>query len=148
MFFFSSRRRHTRWPRDWSSDVCSSDLLCQAERKEKELRSQNTNVKSACGRTGIRRRSSIEVIRIYEGALREVCTLILSVRQQRQPHSYRQPLSLCLLSKEDERALEIHNFGLRLHASKNQQAIVSMTEDCLQSDSYNSHLRHSQYASA
>src|SRR5439155_4028273 len=27
MFFFSSRRRHTRWPRDWSSDVCSSDLF-------------------------------------------------------------------------------------------------------------------------
>src|SRR5215510_16439274 len=26
-FFFSSRRRHTRWPRDWSSDVCSSDLV-------------------------------------------------------------------------------------------------------------------------
>src|SRR5207253_5342171 len=25
-FFFSGRRRHTRWPRDWSSDVCSSDL--------------------------------------------------------------------------------------------------------------------------
>src|SRR6266508_5839550 len=25
-FCFSSRRRHTRWPRDWSSDVCSSDL--------------------------------------------------------------------------------------------------------------------------
>src|SRR5689334_22782159 len=26
MFFFSSRRRHTRWNCDWSSDVCSSDL--------------------------------------------------------------------------------------------------------------------------
>src|SRR5579862_5631660 len=25
-FFFSSRRRHTRWNCDWSSDVCSSDL--------------------------------------------------------------------------------------------------------------------------
>src|SRR5207253_8309599 len=25
--FYSSRRRHTRWPRDWSSDVCSSDLI-------------------------------------------------------------------------------------------------------------------------
>src|SRR5207253_5296924 len=24
-----SRRRHTRWPRDWSSDVCSSDLFRQ-----------------------------------------------------------------------------------------------------------------------
>src|SRR5690606_40352020 len=27
MFFCSSRRRHTRFSRDWSSDVCSSDLL-------------------------------------------------------------------------------------------------------------------------
>src|SRR5699024_11937997 len=26
IFFFSSRRRHTRSKRDWSSDVCSSDL--------------------------------------------------------------------------------------------------------------------------
>src|SRR5690625_7943718 len=30
-FVFSSRRRHTRWPRDWSSDVCSSDLGVQVE---------------------------------------------------------------------------------------------------------------------
>src|SRR3982751_3615880 len=28
IFFFSSRRRHTRSDRDWSSDVCSSDLVC------------------------------------------------------------------------------------------------------------------------
>src|SRR3989338_10690831 len=28
MIFFSSRRRHTRWNCDWSSDVCSSDLPC------------------------------------------------------------------------------------------------------------------------
>src|SRR5699024_11374253 len=27
LFFFSSRRRHTRSKRDWSSDVCSSDLV-------------------------------------------------------------------------------------------------------------------------
>src|SRR5689334_24409256 len=30
VFFFSSRRRHTRWNCDWSSDVCSSDLLAEA----------------------------------------------------------------------------------------------------------------------
>src|SRR5690606_40545825 len=30
-FFFSSRRRHTRFSRDWSSDVCSSDLSNPAE---------------------------------------------------------------------------------------------------------------------
>src|SRR6266498_289934 len=29
-FFFSSRRRHTRCGRDWSSDVCSSDLFARA----------------------------------------------------------------------------------------------------------------------
>src|SRR2546430_12343189 len=30
-FFFSSRRRHTRFDCDWSSDVCSSDLVENAE---------------------------------------------------------------------------------------------------------------------
>src|SRR6266581_7950322 len=30
IFFFSSRRRHTRWTGDWSSDVCSSDLVGHA----------------------------------------------------------------------------------------------------------------------
>src|SRR5688572_30878902 len=41
IFFFSSRRRHTRFDCDWSSDVCSSDLfgvfplrVLHAERRE------------------------------------------------------------------------------------------------------------------
>src|SRR5215203_4606505 len=33
-FFFSSRRRHTRYWRDWSSDVCSSDLALRRDRSE------------------------------------------------------------------------------------------------------------------
>src|SRR2546430_2671342 len=33
IFFFSSRRRHTRFDCDWSSDVCSSDLLLWKGRK-------------------------------------------------------------------------------------------------------------------
>src|SRR5689334_23881280 len=36
-FFFSSRRRYTRWNCDWSSDVCSSDLL-RAVRNRGRLR--------------------------------------------------------------------------------------------------------------
>src|SRR5690606_40347461 len=32
-FFFSSRRRHTRFSRDWSSDVCSSDLRAHQRRR-------------------------------------------------------------------------------------------------------------------
>src|SRR5690606_26560449 len=35
-FFFSSRRRHTRFSRDWSSDVCSSDLTASGDIAVKE----------------------------------------------------------------------------------------------------------------
>src|SRR5690349_22546090 len=41
-FFFSSRRRHTRSLRDWSSDVCSSDLATRSpyrSRRTKSLKS-------------------------------------------------------------------------------------------------------------
>src|SRR3989449_2101822 len=36
-FFFSSRRRHTRCSRDWSSDVCSSDLLDPENYREMQV---------------------------------------------------------------------------------------------------------------
>src|SRR5438876_1665291 len=38
IFFFSSRRRHTRWTGDWSSDVCSSDLRFQVVEDIKPFR--------------------------------------------------------------------------------------------------------------
>src|SRR3712207_8703814 len=59
-FFFSSRRRHTRYWRDWSSDVCSSDLaarvspqyLSEVERGRKEASSEVlTAVTAALGLT-------------------------------------------------------------------------------------------------
>src|SRR5207245_3014308 len=37
-FFFSSRRRHTRCYRDWSSDVCSSDLFTSSTTSSGETR--------------------------------------------------------------------------------------------------------------
>src|SRR5207302_4480532 len=40
-FFFSSRRRHTRFSRDWSSDVCSSDLEVAAALKFDAARLQD-----------------------------------------------------------------------------------------------------------
>src|SRR5690606_40065021 len=43
LFFFSSRRRHTRFSRDWSSDVCSSDLVWLRTRRSMEAKA------SACG---------------------------------------------------------------------------------------------------
>src|SRR5690606_39667771 len=45
-FFFSSRRRHTRFSRDWSSDVCSSDLA------RRRPRQQDASATGAGGVTG------------------------------------------------------------------------------------------------
>src|SRR6266511_4736690 len=41
-FFFSSRRRHTRFSRDWSSDVCSSDLPAGTEASQPATQAQGT----------------------------------------------------------------------------------------------------------
>src|SRR5690606_39560004 len=43
-FFFSSRRRHTRFSRDWSSDVCSSDLCEEAHEAIRRARQQGKRV--------------------------------------------------------------------------------------------------------
>src|SRR6266498_2073456 len=49
-FFFSSRRRHTRCGRDWSSDVCSSDLSCGSA-SVFQLHRIDANVRAAHGYT-------------------------------------------------------------------------------------------------
>src|SRR5438270_13949895 len=46
LFFFSSRRRHTRFDCDWSSDVCSSDLLLVGR-----IISASSATTRRCGRT-------------------------------------------------------------------------------------------------
>src|SRR5439155_16828847 len=61
VFFFSSRRRHTRWPRDWSSDVCSSDLGGSMRTKEKDKLEKRQKViehleKDEIGRASCRER--------------------------------------------------------------------------------------------
>src|SRR3989449_8704743 len=46
-FFFSSRRRHTRCSRDWSSDVCSSDLIPDVptiEATDREIAARRTRL--------------------------------------------------------------------------------------------------------
>src|SRR5208282_6245905 len=44
-FFFSSRRRHTRCYRDWSSDVCSSDLWCALSGDPEDIYKTDAKVK-------------------------------------------------------------------------------------------------------
>src|SRR3989442_9314602 len=47
MFFFSSRRRHTRCGRDWSSDVCSSDLEVTPESLRQAQHALGTEMEGA-----------------------------------------------------------------------------------------------------
>src|SRR5690606_27439575 len=53
IFFFSSRRRHTRFSRDWSSDVCSSDLTPSIW-----LRCRLTSFTRRCPRSSVSRTRS------------------------------------------------------------------------------------------
>src|SRR5216684_8368233 len=66
-FFFSSRRRHTRCSRDWSSDVCSSDLRApgptlrgSAAQAAEYLR----GVRAEIGRASCRERVEISVVAV------------------------------------------------------------------------------------
>src|SRR6266481_8430175 len=46
-FFFTSRRRHTRWNCDWSSDVCSSDLRAVSGRRRSRRRADRRRSRGA-----------------------------------------------------------------------------------------------------
>src|SRR2546421_7173647 len=46
-FFFSSRRRHTRSDRDWSSDVCSSDLAVEVKQLQIALNQTKAQLETA-----------------------------------------------------------------------------------------------------
>src|SRR5687768_16750687 len=62
LFFFSSRRRHTRCSRDWSSDVCSSDLI-----KKRILHFDALDVRYA-GRWNIHMPAGIDTVTMRPGA--------------------------------------------------------------------------------
>src|SRR5579862_5150890 len=57
VFFFSSRRRHTRWNCDWSSDVCSSDLRLDFRSRQQDLKAITESVveRLGCSRATITR---------------------------------------------------------------------------------------------
>src|SRR2546422_5801760 len=67
IFFFSSRRRHTRCSRDWSSDVCSSDLIPELA-EEKVLGALGQGVEGVqTGREGQPLRPNQLLIVVREG---------------------------------------------------------------------------------
>src|SRR5579885_3766144 len=72
-FFFSSRRRHTRSKRDWSSDVCSSDL----ERR------RGTSSPDSCCRASPRSRSEEHTSEL-QSRFDLVCRLLLEKKNKKR----------------------------------------------------------------
>src|SRR5438874_10731953 len=81
-FFFSSRRRHTRSLRDWSSDVCSSDLqdllylvemLLAADERRSQLDDRVAAVVGAADKPGVEQRLGQEAAQQALGLLVAEC---------------------------------------------------------------------------
>src|SRR6266542_4528850 len=83
-FFFSSRRRHTRCYRDWSSDVCSSDLPSQKREARKKivqaLKTLNWTGKTRCVRINdlTTEYAFEDIIEVVEGAGEHLDTIMMT----------------------------------------------------------------------
>src|SRR2546422_5516806 len=85
-FFFSSRRRHTRCSRDWSSDVCSSDLRPVWKRKPAMACPYTTSMRlTRVGRRSYRRpmQRSEEHTSELQSRLHLVCRLLLEKKKKK-----------------------------------------------------------------
>src|SRR2546429_2834010 len=89
-FFFSSRRRHTRCSRDWSSDVCSSDLLRMSAPRRKPLSMRigrrSPSARTVCGSTsiGATQERSEEHTSELQSRLHLVCRLLLEKKKNKK----------------------------------------------------------------
>src|SRR6266436_7580418 len=83
-FFFSSRRRHTRCSRDWSSDVCSSDLSYHNARTAclSRLLQSPTLRHLQPAKTSLRRLRSEEHTSELQSRLHLVCRLLLEKKKK------------------------------------------------------------------
>src|SRR5690554_7131998 len=67
VFFFSSRRRHTRCGRDWSSDVCSSDLTANSVIGANDRESEDPNINFYLGQgLAARAFSYFNLVQLYQ----------------------------------------------------------------------------------
>src|SRR5690348_10411782 len=100
-FFFSSRRRHTRWTGDWSSDVCSSDL---SGGKSSDATTQDWTARFLDLRIGV-------PLVVLGGVL--FCAIALAVAYEGYSGRFMKYFSYGKLSQATERALRwLGGFGL------------------------------------
>src|SRR2546430_3111418 len=88
-FFFSSRRRHTRFDCDWSSDVCSSDLRRRPRTRGKLARASRSH------RPPSQRRSEEHTSELQSQS-NLVCRLLLEKKKKIQKRHHNAPKNTCL----------------------------------------------------
>src|SRR5256885_14918098 len=99
-FFFSSRRRHTRLQGDWSSDVCSSDLIIGGYEHRRRVREREQVLLEA----------ELVQRQLRESELSQALVLERRVRQEQRDfvamvsHELRTPLAIILTSAQIGRA--------------------------------------------
>src|SRR5439155_3426599 len=91
-----SRRRHTRWPRDWSSDVCSSDL-------GKKLKAVDKGELSASDLDEPKKKELQPLLDYMKGKLTEIKDVRLSRRLKGS--------AVCLVADEGEMRSEERRVG-------------------------------------
>src|SRR2546429_1365696 len=109
-FFFSSRRRHTRCSRDWSSDVCSSDLdpsPAHAHRRNRRLLRPGIRQTPARAAIIVYRIRSEEHTSELQSRLHLVCRLLLEKKNGRAhvrtPDTVKSRMPSTALKKTDAR---------------------------------------------
>src|SRR3989449_3694726 len=119
-FFFSSRRRHTRCSRDWSSDVCSSDLTALSEKRRTELpiaqvRSQQQNA----ARCRLCRQEMLPAVQFAKHVVNALPGFVAKKVNEFEGEILKQSFAnfLCLCPVAVERRQEILNDGFATRAS-------------------------------
>src|SRR5437899_12382849 len=90
MFFFSSRRRHTRCLSDWSSDVCSSDLMvpsAEAKAAAEEDAWKTSGVNRVVNQLQVVPPSKQEAVKAHDASVERAVRKALAGRSERSAAS-------------------------------------------------------------
>src|SRR5256885_8082753 len=106
-FFFSSRRRHTRLQGDWSSDVCSSDLVLRPLQQDREVERLVEQVRKGMPLVDRQRRQHGEDVAAKE--LGEVLGLRVRDRKSTRLNSSHLVISYAVFCLKKKNSIHVHS---------------------------------------
>src|SRR5207302_3417715 len=123
-FFFSRRRRHTRFSRDWSSDVCSSDLLHERGTTVLFVSHDAAAVRALCSRAILLNHGQM----IADGAPAEVLNRYQEIVMERERAYEAESESLSESESAQAESFEPLSFSYR-HGNRSAEIVVAELAD-------------------